>query len=1212
MINFMKLISLTFLCIFSLSFSRAQVNMHNGSPIINIPLFQYSTDESKLKLDISLNYTGGNGIKVDDRGDEVGLGWSLNTGGTIQRIRIGEPDDQKAITVQNDKIYILPGLFNKPQIPTNSNPLTNSYPNPLKQFWNPTYSDANKVYNDPLVHFDREHDQFVYTMNDKSGRFLLSNELNHNAQEEEISGNKIYPIEANPQGDMAGSIQGFYIIDPNGIKYTYQNMILTGIMNYYKSCYKIKSPLNSPSSPQFCSIERPVRNKYIVEDYYKQNDDNFYEIHVPYEAGYKIAQSWFISKIENMNTGKSINFNYLNVKFSENSYINASNNQTEIMKANNPNDLDHIVTSLTIFENQEDFEYPQLFSIDLPEDKSIKFIYSDRKDQIGKYKLFELQYFSLGKLQNKVKFNYGYFLGNSVLEENNITTEVKKRDISLALKSFVKIGGDGASEPPTSFEYYTGDVNIPSSKFPERYSFSKDHLGYYNGVSNNVRNNEEKISLLSLKEYISNQNIYRSFSTDVNLVQIGMIKKVINSYKSSTMFSYSLNKSISNGIEISSGGIRVNEIKHLQENNDFTLEKYEYINEQGICSADYYEPPGSYRTNSSGYSWKPNFKRYDNYHNSASNLVAVGTAIKNVAKFASGLAKAESKAVVTGGVSSLSAFFSYASLILIEYQLLKLTGLFTTQADILVKYNSTSDATTFTSSNNYIIPSYSSVKVSSNGISNLNSITNNGYTTYKFTSTFDNYIGQSYPPYSNKIRKIPFLYDNPKSKKTYDLNNNLLNEKLFFYENITQSNTTGFNSEKYSSSKTVSSPDDPAHNTGFFDASGYLYYGGPNPISYETYNFYYGKSYLTKTIERQYKGTSFFETKTDYTYIPNSHLQRSIKTTDSKGDITESKVFYTSDYTTPTEVDMTNKNIITPISTEVWKTKANSTTPKLISTSVTEYGTVTNGDIKPINSYSLKTDAPVDETTIGQFNPTTLIRDYSLITPNGSILYDSKGNSAQVNTTPNNKVSSIIYSKDNVPVATVTNANRNEIAYTSFEEKEEIEGGFIVTFDDNIPTPLPGVPPVPSVYITGLNPTGSRCINLAHPYNYDVRTTIPINKESILSFWASSVNFRFNGVKKTPTLTGPTINGWTYYQFLLPAGSPQQIITGIVRIDELRLYPSNAKMVTASFDLLNNKTAECDINNRIIYYESDMLGRPTKVMDEKRNIIKTYEYHFKN
>ena len=50
-------------------------------------------------------------------------------------------------------------------------------------------------------------------------------------------------------------------------------------------------------------------------------------------------------------------------------------------------------------------------------------------------------------------------------------------------------------------------------------------------------------------------------------------------------------------------------------------------------------------------------------------------------------------------------------------------------------------------------------------------------------------------------------------------------------------------------------------------------------------------------------------------------------------------------------------------------------------------------------------------------------------------------------------------------------------------------------------------------------------------------------------------------------------------------------------------------MRTTSYEPILGKTAECDENNRITYYEYDNLSRLRFVKDEFRNIVRMYEYN---
>ncbi len=71
-------------------YGEVPVSNYTGVPNINIPLYEIKT--GKVLLPISLSYHAG-GIKVEDISSNVGLGWTLNSGGVITRSIMGLPDD---------------------------------------------------------------------------------------------------------------------------------------------------------------------------------------------------------------------------------------------------------------------------------------------------------------------------------------------------------------------------------------------------------------------------------------------------------------------------------------------------------------------------------------------------------------------------------------------------------------------------------------------------------------------------------------------------------------------------------------------------------------------------------------------------------------------------------------------------------------------------------------------------------------------------------------------------------------------------------------------------------------------------------------------------------------------------------------------------------------------------------------------------------------
>ena len=72
-------------------FGSYEVNLFTGVPDISIPIYNIQVGE--LTLPISISYHA-SGIKVSETPSRVGLGWSLNAGGTITRKIQGKPDEQ--------------------------------------------------------------------------------------------------------------------------------------------------------------------------------------------------------------------------------------------------------------------------------------------------------------------------------------------------------------------------------------------------------------------------------------------------------------------------------------------------------------------------------------------------------------------------------------------------------------------------------------------------------------------------------------------------------------------------------------------------------------------------------------------------------------------------------------------------------------------------------------------------------------------------------------------------------------------------------------------------------------------------------------------------------------------------------------------------------------------------------------------------------------
>lgn len=69
----------------------SDVNLYTGKLSYSIPI--YTISQNGIQVPISLNYVGGNGIKVEEVASSVGLGWSLTSTGAVSRTIRGIPDE---------------------------------------------------------------------------------------------------------------------------------------------------------------------------------------------------------------------------------------------------------------------------------------------------------------------------------------------------------------------------------------------------------------------------------------------------------------------------------------------------------------------------------------------------------------------------------------------------------------------------------------------------------------------------------------------------------------------------------------------------------------------------------------------------------------------------------------------------------------------------------------------------------------------------------------------------------------------------------------------------------------------------------------------------------------------------------------------------------------------------------------------------------------
>lgn len=201
--------------------------------------------------------------------------------------------------------------------------------------------------------------------------------------------------------------------------------------------------------------------------------------------------------------------------------------------------------------------------------------------------------------------------------------------------------------------------------------------------------------------------------------------------------------------------------------------------------------------------------------------------------------------------------------------------------------------------------------------------------------------------------------------------------------------------------------------------------------------------------------------------------------------------------------------------------------------------------------------------------------------------YDDKGNPLSVSKENDVKVAYLWDYNQQYTVAEVVNAEPDDIAFTSFETSNK--GGF--TYSGST---LSG-----SVWA----PTGKVCYTLS---SGSITKSVNIAKSYTVSLWGTG-GVLVNG--SGPTKTGRSVNGWTYYEYLV-SNSTQISVSGSGNVDEVRLYPSTALMTTYCYRQLIGLTSVCDPNSRISYYEYDGLNRLALIRDMDNNILKKICYNY--
>jgi hypothetical protein len=264
----------------------------------------------------------------------------------------------------------------------------------------------------------------------------------------------------------------------------------------------------------------------------------------------------------------------------------------------------------------------------------------------------------------------------------------------------------------------------------------------------------------------------------------------------------------------------------------------------------------------------------------------------------------------------------------------------------------------------------------------------------------------------------------------------------------------------------------------------------------------------------------------------------------------------------PVYQDMVTRNMISgPIEVKV----ENVTTGKIVSWNRHQYKYI-NGSIIGLDKQEVYNNQTNAFETVVTYNS-----------------YDNKANLLQLTPSSGSIISYLWNYGGTYPTAQVTNAPFSSIAYTSFEADGKGNWDYAGSINTS-----EGITGGKSYYLS----TG----------NIE-RTALNAGTTYTITYWVKNGGCNIGGTALMSK------NGWTLYEATV-SGISTLTISGYGLIDELRLYPKGAQMTTYTYTPLVGMSSQCDVNNRISYYEYDAMNRLKLIRDMDKNILKSFDYTY--
>lgn len=483
------------------TFGQIPVNLFNGLPNINIPLFESKNVDIKLSYNPLL-------VKPDQHSGWVGLGWNLNVGGAITRIVNGGVDEvisPSSIDKDHYSYYIYPNTLDR------------------ENWYNEASMEYYSEYTDQIGEISIPYpypDEFIFNFKGISGSFyydhkgkwvVKSNQPIHLKIKETLKTNfelpLNYPIEELFHKNAFGQTEiisrifyGFEITTQDGVRYVFGNT-----QN---------------------SIE------FNLTDFKGRNGNTNY-----------IATTWYLTKIIKPNN-EEVTFEYernetpvfTQTRFSQLSFVRLTYNGGAF--GTNTGELPNIIYQAKamflvylkkISSNEGEIEFHKSFSEELK--------YNFRASPpLGSEYLNEY-YQNYYKLKNDLhwhKLDYIRILNINGIEVKRISFDYLQNENSRLFLNHLE--ENSAKKGNKIHTFYYNQTNLP-----EYNSGKLDHWGYYNGEDFFEENTFTDIEDKSATFYNEYSKYFDAKKTDSNLAKAGVLEKIIYPTGGGTQFIYEPN-----------------------------------------------------------------------------------------------------------------------------------------------------------------------------------------------------------------------------------------------------------------------------------------------------------------------------------------------------------------------------------------------------------------------------------------------------------------------------------------------------------------------------------------------------------------------------------------------------------------------------------------------------------------------------------------------